>query len=269
MNNYDFSLLDLDSTIHDLPGFDAVANPDEEGQAVLDVFNQQPGLPGILIMNGSQLYGFISRRMFFEHTGKRFGTEVYLRRPLRFLLKKELPRPLILPSVTKLSRAAQSILSRNELEVYEPIIESSDDHGYRIIHTLTLFTAQSQILITLHNQQVNKLSANLALDDDLAIQKFLKFAGIPSNVELERFKTTYLIHCPKCSQKVSYTIADVVRSYPTLQQGIEITDRMGSRIYLFYVRHTCGDQIIDLPVQHDHNLEYRSVKSPRLVENYV
>jgi hypothetical protein len=269
MNDTDFNLLDLDSTIHDLPGFRTSVHPKDEGQDVLDIFNQQPALPGVLVMNDIEFIGFISRRTFFEHVGKRYGTEVYLRRSILFIFKQGVPPALTFPSYTKLSKAAQQALSRNDVEVYEPIIEFAFPLEYRIINIQTLFTAQNHILMMLHNQRVNAATSNLIIDDDVAIKKFLKLAGIPIDIDLIGFKTSYTIHCPQCGKMIKYSIADVVRSFPVIKQGIEISDRMGSRTYLFYVRHKCKDQIIDLPVQHDHNLEYRSVKPPRLVETYA
>lgn len=269
MHKLDFSLLDLDSTIHDLPGYQVSAHPTDEGQVLLDAFNKLPDLPGILILSENIMKGIISRRIFFEHTGKRFGTEVYLKRPISFLLDKGIPKPLVFQSNTKLSLAAQTVLCRHEADVYEPIVETAVGSEHRIINILTLFAAQNQILVSLHNQRINGMKAFLPLDDNSAIRKFLKHAGIPTNVDTANFKRIYSIHCPNCGQMVKYSIADIVRSFPTLQQGIEISNRMGTRMYLFNVRHTCGDQIIDLPVQHDHNLEYRSIKPPRLVETYA
>ena len=269
MQQFDFSLLDFDSTIRDLPGFHAEIHPDAEGQAAMDLFTSQVNLPGILIMDGGVFSGFISRKMFYEHTGKRFGIEVYLRRPITYLLEQELPAPLLLQTGTKLSHAVKEVLSRNEVEVYEPIVEFSDDRTYRIIPTLTLFTAQNQILVSLHNQRVYGLTSHLPIDDECAINKFLKLAGITPGEDLTKYKKIYTIHCPKCDQRVQYNISEVVRSFPSLHQGIEITDKMGSRMYLFYVRHTCGEEVIDLPVQHDDNLEYRAIKTPRLVETYA
>jgi hypothetical protein len=113
------------------------------------------------------------------------------------------------------------------------------------------------------------MTSHLQIDDEYAIKKFIKHASIPTVEDLTKYKKIYTIHCPKCGQGVQYNIASIVRSFPSLHQGIEITDKMGSRTYLFYVRHTCGDEVIDLPVQHDHNLEYRAIKTPRLVETYA
>ncbi len=269
MHTLDSTFLDLDTTLHDLPGYQLSAHLENHGQMLLDIFNQYPDLPGILILSESKLAGFVSRKAFFEHTGKRYGTEVFLNRSISFLLKKGVPEPLILPADTSLSKAARAALNRAELDVYEPVLEYSQEKGYRVINILTLFMAQNQILITLHNHKIDNLKAFMPMDETSAIHKFLRLAGIPSTVDLNNFKKIYHIHCPQCGQVVKYSITDIVRTYSNIQQGIEIQNCLGSRVYVFYVRHTCGDHIIDLPVQHDHNLEYRSIKPPRLVETYV
>lgn len=269
MQSFDLTLLDLDSTINDLPGFQAGIGIQDDGQAAMDLFNRFASLPGLLILDGGVYSGFISRKMFFEHTGKRFGIDVFLRRPISYLLEQNLPEPLLLSSDTKLSNAVKKVLARNELDVYEPVVEYTNKITYRIIPTLTLFTAQNQILVNLHNHSVDNKTSLLNIDNESAIKKFQKLAGINEGEDVSKYQKVYTIQCPKCDQSVSYSIPEIVRSFPILQQGIEITDRMGSRTYTFYVRHSCGDEVIDLPVQHDGNLEYRSIKTPRLVEIYV
>ena len=66
-----------------------------------------------------------------------------------------------------------------------------------------------------------------------------------------------------------YSIADIVRSHQNLNTGIEIRNRMGIRSYLFYLRHQCGTQVVEIPVQHDADFEFSSLRVPRPVGSYL
>jgi hypothetical protein len=269
MTEHSYNILDLDATLADLPGYGSALHPEYVGQVAFDLFSQQPTLPGILVQDDEILLGMISRRLFFERTGKRFGTEVYLKRTLGFFLTQEIPAPLELPADTRLSDAARRVLARPDTDVYEPIVEQTGSHSYRIIHSLTIFAAQNQILVNLHNAQILPGGQGSEISDEQAIARFVHLAGISANPTAEFLRRQYHVLCPTCGQTLSYTLADIVRSHPQIKTGIEVLDRMGTRTYIFNLRHTCGCHLIEIPLVHDQYLEYRSMKPHRLVDTYV
>lgn len=264
-----YNLLDLDSTLADLPGFSVALHPDEDGQNAFELFSRQSTLPGILVQDGDRLVGMISRRIFFERTGKRFGTELYLRRSLAFFITQEIPEPLLLPEETRLSEAVRRALARDEIEVYEPIVECSPRSNNRVINPLTLFAAQNQILVNLHNSQINGAVHSEEISDDLAIARFSRLSGLSLETNPDLLRRSYRVQCPTCGNLLIYTLADIVRSHPQIRTGIEIIDRMGTRTYILNLRHTCGNQLVEIPLVHDQQLEYRSMKPTRLVDTYV
>lgn len=269
MTEHTYNLLDLDATLADLPGYASALHPEYEGQIAFDLFSQQPSLPGILVQDDGVLLGMISRRLFFERTGKRYGTEVYLKRSLGFFLTQEIPAPLELPAETRLSDAARRVLARTDADVFEPIVEQTDRRTYRIIHSLTIFAAQNQILVNLHNAQIHPGGQEPEISDELAIARFAHLAGITTVDPSGMLRKQYRVKCPICGQALEYSLADIVRSHPQLRTGIEVLDRMGTRSYIFNLRHTCGSLLIEIPLVHDQNLEYRSMKPHRLVDTYV
>lgn len=264
-----YNLLDLDSTLADLPGFSVALHLDEDGQHAFELFSRQSTLPGILVQDGDRLVGMISRRIFFERTGKRYGTELYLRRSLAFFITQDIPVPLLLSEGTRLSEAVRSALDRDEIEVYEPIVECNPRSNNRVINPLTLFAAQNQILVNLHNSLIKGAEPVEEINDDQAIARFAGLAGLSFEVNADFLHQNYRVQCPACGKVLEYTLADIVRSHPQLRTGVEIVERMGTRSYILNLRHTCGNNLVEIPLVHDQQLEYRSMKPYRLVDSYV
>jgi hypothetical protein len=269
MTDSPFNLLDLDATLADIPGYTVALHPDYDGQHAFDVFVSQTTLPGILVQDHDKLLGMISRRIFFERTGKRFGTEVYLKRSLGFFITQDIPAPLVMSSKKRLSEAARNVLARAEADVYEPIVEEDPRTNYRIINPLTLFAAQNQILVNLHNAQLNDGQQSEHIDDDQAIARFTRLTGSETIWLPEMLHRDYRVQCPSCGMELKYTLADIVRSHPQIRTGIEVIERMGTTSYIFNLRHTCGNHLVEIPLVHDRLLEYRSMKPYRLVDTYV
>jgi hypothetical protein len=261
--------LSLDSSLDDLPSIDCSVQFDTKGENVMQLFNEKPENPGVIIVKGTDILGVISRETFFEHTGKRFGVEVFLNRPIQRMFEKYAVQPLILPASSKISQAAHQALKRDARSVYEPIVVEKTSRIFRLIDIFTVFLAENQILLNLHNQHTFTIASGMNIPDDEAIMRFSKFGDIPSDIDPLLFLIRHSVTCDHCSQKIEYSITDIVRSHPQLDRGIEIVKKMGSRTFTFYVRHTCGDVIREIPVQHDEDLKIRAVRPSRLVETYV
>ncbi|HEX7556248.1 MAG TPA: hypothetical protein VF338_06460, partial [Leptolinea sp.] len=105
MNTSSLIAPDIDSTLDDLPSINSSVQFDILGDKILQFFNQNPGNPGVIIMKQQEILGVLSREIFFENTGRRFGVEVFLNRPIYLMLEKFSTHPLILPSSSKISFA--------------------------------------------------------------------------------------------------------------------------------------------------------------------
>lgn len=220
-------------------------------------------------MNGTMIAGMISREAFFEKTGKRFGVEIYLSRPISTMLELFTSHPLVLPENKKISHAIHEALQRDSNSVYDPIIIQKSEGLFRVINILSVFHAENQILLTLHNQNAFTISSGIKLSDKDAIYRFLDFANIKELKDPTVLIKRNSIICDKCGKKIEYSIPDVVRSHPQLTRGIEVISKMGNRSYIFYIKHTCGNEIREIPVHHDCDLNLRALRPSRLVETYV
>jgi hypothetical protein len=239
------------------------------GRQVASIFATEATLPGVLVVEDRQLLGVISRDRFFEHTGKMFGTEVFLSRPIATMLETIRHAPLVLPATTLISVATQRALERSLDSIYQPIVVEKANGECSLVSVLVLFMAQSHLLTMMHQQRLFTVDNGQNIPDDQAVANFMVFARLNGGFDVKRCYTRHSVRCDHCSQSINYSVVDVVRSFPQLMQGVLIEEGMGTRAYRFYVRHRCGKEIWEVPVQHDANLEYRSQRSARLVEAYA
>ncbi len=262
--------LTINSELGDLPAFDVVVTPGTPGQRVAALLEKDVHLPGVLVMDGEILQGVISRETFYERTGKLFGTDVYLGRPISRMLET-IPYPhLVLPESMLITLATQKALNRELSSIYDPIVVESPGKYYRLLSALMLFIAQSQQLLELHHQRAYTVDSGQALSDREAILNFIKHVGNRPEFIPDAFTRRQAVRCDHCMKIVNYAIVDVVRSFPQLNRGVIVEEKMGNRSYRLYVRHKClNGEIWEIAMQLDEKLEYRSQRSARAVESYV
>jgi hypothetical protein len=146
--------LGLESTIHLLPLWDCTLDINCCGSAATRGFEQNPLLPGILLIENCRHVGMLSRRQFFERMSRPYSRELFTRRPLKNLYEFIQGAALILPQTTLITDAVQQALQRSPDSIYEPIIVDTD-LGYRLLEMQQLLLAHSQIhtlLITVLQQ---------------------------------------------------------------------------------------------------------------------
>ena len=129
----------------DLPSHDVKADISITGQEIVEYFDIYPNLPGIIITKEGQFYGLIPRKKFFENLSKPFGVEVYLKRPAVEMLKNLNTPILKFPQDVEISKTVQKALSRDQDNIYDPILVEQDG-DYRIIDMYTLLISMAQSL---------------------------------------------------------------------------------------------------------------------------
>ena len=138
--------LTAETTLGGIPSFEVTVSPEMLTSVVDRELGSAPDVPGVVIANGSELLGMISRPMLFAHLSRPFGQELYLKRPIRLLLEAERSEPLVLPSDMLVSEAAHTALHRPADRVYEPVVVRDVDE-FRLLDVHTLLIAQSQLLV--------------------------------------------------------------------------------------------------------------------------
>ncbi|MCS6812059.1 MAG: chemotaxis protein [Cyanobacteria bacterium] len=151
------------STLADLPLHECKVDSDTLGEVVAAHFEQQPTLPGVIVVNRSQLLGVISWQSFQRRMMKPFALEIFLKRPLKIFFgldEQSEPQDFLQLNYTeKVIDAVPIALSRPVDRLYDPILvvfqneNLPDVKAYFLLDCQTLMTAQSQIL-TVANQQI-------------------------------------------------------------------------------------------------------------------
>lgn len=161
----DVEQLSPDATLGSLPSHDLCVSHKTPGQVIVDYFEQDPKLPGILIEDDGGNVSLISRRRFHERMSSPYGLEIFLRRPIAAFLemseRNQQTQMLVLPNTEKIEVAVRLGLNRNPENVYDPIIVVFEDENLPLfqIRSLldfhTILLAQSQILSNV-NQQIQQ-----------------------------------------------------------------------------------------------------------------
>ncbi len=162
--------LNSNSTIGDLPCYEFQVSPTTSGREVAHKFEQDPDLPGVLIIQAEGL-GLISRQKFYWRLSRPFGLELFMRHPIQDLLDVTRQEYLTLPHDCRIDAAVQVALSRATELVYEPVVVELADNSLVLLNVYTLLLAQTQLL-SMANKLVQE-QKDLAESANLAKSQFL------------------------------------------------------------------------------------------------
>lgn len=137
--------LRLESTLHELSLHQFQVEISCLAQTVDQQFQNNPLLPGVILMDGLKLVGMISRRRFLERLSIPFGIELFLQRPLDSLYSFVSNDILLLSGETQIVEAANLALQRSVEYIYEPIVVELEPNFYQILDSHHLLLAQSEI----------------------------------------------------------------------------------------------------------------------------
>jgi HPt (histidine-containing phosphotransfer) domain-containing protein len=150
----------LRSTIADLSLHGFYLSISDPGEKAASAFQEHVDLPGVIIMDGDEMAGMISRRAFHERVGRSYGVEVYLRRPLQKILEAVDHKPMCLNQDTSITTAAQSALGREMENVYAPLVVVMGDGTLKLLDVYVLLLAQSRLLHISSNAQYSNYFAS-------------------------------------------------------------------------------------------------------------
>ena len=138
-------VLDLESTLGELALYDFQVDPSQPGRVAVKAFNDRPLLPGVLLVEGNNWVGVISRRQFLECMSRPYGYELFYHRPLHYLYEFARSDMLVCPRDTPIVTAARWSLQRPPKSLYEPIVVEVSPQVYRLLDVHQLLVAQSHI----------------------------------------------------------------------------------------------------------------------------
>ncbi|PWH14427.1 MAG: hypothetical protein DDG60_07845 [Anaerolineae bacterium] len=154
--------------IADLPAHDFQVSPYTLTEDVVMVLEDNPDLPGVLIVENRKLLGFLTRLKLFERLGHRYGIELFMRKPIAHLAAAMSSQVQPLPGHLRVDEAIQRALSRPLRDMYDPVVIQLSNDMFRILDLTVLVLAQSLIVSNLSNivGRLGQLDALIYQDAD-------------------------------------------------------------------------------------------------------
>ncbi len=144
--------ISLESTLLDLPLYNCQIELTQQAKEVAQAFEENSMLPGVILTERGNFVGLISRRQFFEKVNRRYGLEMFFKRPIEVLYRFSRQELLVLPGSKLIVEAAEESLYRLAELVYEPVVVEVAPQTYKLLDVHQLMVAQSRI-----HQITNKL----------------------------------------------------------------------------------------------------------------
>jgi len=137
--------LNLESTLNELPLHDFQVDLNCLGQYIATALDLNPFLPGAILTDQGKFAGMISRRRFLRYISRRFGLELFSKRPIRLLQRFISVEPVVYPGNSSIVKVAHYALQRPPDLLYEPIVVQLAPDDYRLLDLHSLLVAHAQI----------------------------------------------------------------------------------------------------------------------------
>ncbi|WP_324716481.1 GGDEF domain-containing protein [Carboxydochorda subterranea] len=146
--------------------------PDCQVTAVLQRFEQDPGLSAVAVVEHGHPVGLVMRDRLFYLLGRRYGRAIFSARPVRLAAD---PVPLVVDGSTPLSEVAYRATQRQESSAYDSIIVTDDGRYQGLVTVRRLL------------QRITQLQIEAARDAN-------PLTGLPGNRVIEREVARRLEH---------------------------------------------------------------------------
>ena len=150
--------LTIESTLAELPYWELSLPDNAPGLQAAHLFQKHPKLPGILIFGEDGYLDTVSRERFYTLVGRPFGSDLFNKRPIRFMLEQSGRTGYVLDHLTPIQKAAEVCLRRQGDSAYEALVVSFPDRPPRLIDFRDLLVAQTCLLTLAKNAKEQFLS---------------------------------------------------------------------------------------------------------------
>ncbi|MFB2773041.1 sensor histidine kinase [Pelatocladus sp. BLCC-F211] len=137
--------LDLESTLQELQLYNFQVEISCTGTEVAKVFEKNPLLPGVILVEQGKYTGMISQRRLLEFFIRPYGQELFFSQPLSVIYSYARTPILILPETTPILAAMQLALRRSPELLAEPVVVQTVHDTYKLLDIQQLNIASWQI----------------------------------------------------------------------------------------------------------------------------
>lgn len=136
------------------------------GSNILDIFNNNPSLLGIPVVNDNKLTGLIMKDKFFAKLGTQYGFALYVNRSVTILMDN---RPLTVDYETTIDNVSKMAMARSEENLYDYIVVTKDSKYYGIVTVKDLLekTTELEVNYARHLNPLSGLPGNMLIEQKL------------------------------------------------------------------------------------------------------
>lgn len=120
-----------------------------------------------------------------------------------------------------------------------------------LFSAIFFFGALFVLALAVPNQRLFRDILGKGINDQEAYLAFSQHIGMPANKIKAMVQDDYAVACDICGGDVHYAIPELVRTHPWLDRGLAAEQALGGSNHRFYVRHSCGEGLREIPVRHD------------------
>ena len=157
------------SFIGTLSLYDAQVTPQTLAREVVLRFQEEPDLPGVLLVHGKEPIGVVSRQRFFEQ-GCLMAGALGWDQPIEALMMPYANPPLIVSDRTPILTVVEQIRQRLSRAAFDPIGVTFRDGSLRLVDARDVLMAQSEILLTAEKNLAQQETTLQNCQRDLALQ---------------------------------------------------------------------------------------------------
>jgi len=143
-----------------------VVSPYTTGSNVLEIFNSNPSVFGLPVVDKGKLLGLIMKDKFFAKLGTQYGFALFLNRPVTLVMDN---RPLTVDYDTTIDVVSRLAMTRNDENLYDYIIVTKGNDYYGIITVKDLLEKATQLEVNYakHLNPLSGLPGNILIEDKL------------------------------------------------------------------------------------------------------
>lgn len=138
----------------------------ETGAGILDIFNGNPSLYGLPVVDDGKLSGLIMKDKFYARLGTQYGYALYVNRPVKIMMDN---RPLTVDYETTIDNVSKMAMTRSEENLYDYIVVTRDSRYYGIVTVKDLLekTTELEVNFARHLNPLTGLPGNMLIEQKL------------------------------------------------------------------------------------------------------
>jgi len=115
--------------LHDIARYVEPVQPSMVGSAVIDIFNRDPGLSALPVIDGRNVAGLLTRQKVFLNFSRQFGHAVFARRPVSRLM---ITNPLVVDAATTLDELRRRVVNEAPTALDDGFVITKNDRYFGI-----------------------------------------------------------------------------------------------------------------------------------------